>query len=187
MKYLVFGLGNPGPEYETTRHNVGFQVLDRMAEKAGLPFQSTRHGESVTIKAKGRQLILLKPNSFMNNSGKAVHYWMQEEKVPEDRIIVITDDVAIPFGKLRLRGKGGPGGHNGLTDIIEAIGSSNFPRLRFGVGNEYPKGKQVEYVLGEWSRDQKEALPERLDRAGEIVRQVPFMGLKRTMSAYNNT
>lgn len=187
MKYLVFGLGNPGPEYADTRHNVGFQAIDRMADKADLTFERTRHADLATMKVKGRQLLLLKPNTFMNNSGKAVHYWMQEEKVPEDRVIVITDDVALPFGKLRLRAKGGPGGHNGLTDIIERIGSSEFPRLRFGIGNDYPKGKQVEYVLGQWNRDQKETLPERLDQACEIVRQVPFLGLKRTMSEYNNS
>lgn len=187
MKYLIFGLGNPGGEYAKTRHNIGFQVLDRMAEEAGLSFESSRHGELAEMKVKGRQLLLLKPNTFMNRSGKAVHYWMQAEKVPEERILIVTDDVALPFGKLRLRAKGGPGGHNGLTNIIEAIGTSAFPRLRFGIGNEYPKGKQVEYVLGEWTPEQKKALPERLEKAGEMIRQIPFIGLKRTMSEYNNS
>jgi PTH1 family peptidyl-tRNA hydrolase len=187
LKYLIFGLGNPGPEYSETRHNIGFQVLDQMAEKAGLSFETSRHADITEMRTKGRQLLLLKPNTFMNRSGKAVHYWMQEEKVPEDRIIIVTDDVALPFGKLRLRAKGGPGGHNGLGHIIESIGTSHFPRLRFGVGNDYPKGKQVEYVLGHWDTEQKDALPERLAKAGEILRQIPFLGLKRTMSEYNNS
>lgn len=187
MKYLVFGLGNPGPEYANTRHNIGFQVLDRMAEEADIRFETTRYADLGKMKVKGRELLLLKPNTYMNNSGKAVHYWMQTEKVPEDRILVITDDVALPFGKLRLRAKGGPGGHNGLSDIIERIGGSAFPRLRFGIGNAYPQGKQVEYVLSDWTPEQSDSLPERLERAGEMIRQVPFIGLKRTMSEYNNT
>lgn len=187
MKYLVFGLGNPGPEYRNTRHNIGFQVLDHLAKEGGVPFDTERHAELAERKVKGRQLLLIKPNTFMNRSGKAVHYWMQEEKVPLERIIVVTDDVALPFGKLRLREKGGPGGHNGLTDIIEKVGSEAFPRLRFGIGYDYPRGKQVEYVLGEWTDEQKEALPERLDRASEMIRQIPFLGLKRSMSEYNNT
>lgn len=187
MKYLVFGLGNPGPEYRNTRHNIGFQVLDRLAEKGESRFETERYADLAELRTKGRQFLLLKPNTYMNRSGKAVHYWMQEEKVPLERIVVVTDDVALPFGKLRLRGKGGPGGHNGLTDIIEKVGSEAFPRLRFGIGFDYPKGKQVEYVLGEWSKEQEDVLPERLDRAGEMIRQIPFLGLKRTMSEYNNT
>ncbi len=174
-------------EYARTRHNVGFQVLDRMAEKAGVSFERTRHADKAEMRVKGRTLLLFKPNTFMNHSGKAVHYWKEAEKVSEEAALIVTDDVALPFGKLRLRAKGGPGGHNGLTDIIEKIGTSNFPRLRFGIGNEYPKGKQVEYVLDEWTPEQEEALPERLDRAAEIIRQVPFLGLKKTMSEYNNT
>lgn len=158
-----------------------------MAEEGNVAFESTRHAEFAELSVKGRKLLLFKPNTFMNRSGKAVHYWMQAEKVPKDRILVVTDDVALPFGKLRLRAKGGPGGHNGLTDIIEKLGDPNFPRLRFGIGNEYPKGKQVEYVLGRWAPEQKKALPERLEMASKIIRQVPFLGLKRTMSEYNNS
>ncbi len=187
MKLLVFGLGNPGAEYAGTRHNIGFQILDHMAGEKGVRFERTRHADRAEIKVKGRQILLFKPTTYMNHSGKAVHYWKQEEEVDLDRILVVTDDVALPFGKLRLRAKGGPGGHNGLTDIIDRSGSSTFPRLRFGIGNDYPKGKQVEYVLGEWTSEQKEALPERLERASKIIRQVPFLGLKRTMSEYNNS
>lgn len=187
MKYLVFGLGNPGPEYTDTRHNVGFQVLDRMARKEGIRFESARYADIAEHRIKGRQLLLLKPSTFMNNSGKAVHYWMQEEKVPEERTLIITDDVALPFGKLRLREKGGSGGHNGISDIIDRIGTEDFPRLRFGIGADYPKGRQVEYVLGDWDPQQQKALPERLDRASEMIKALPFLGLKRTMSEYNNS
>lgn len=187
MKYLIFGLGNPGPEYADTRHNVGFQVLDRMAKEGGTGFESVRYAELAERRIKGRQLLLIKPNTFMNNSGKAVHYWMQAEKVPEDRILIITDDVALPFGKLRLREKGSAGGHNGISDIIERIGTEAFPRLRFGIGSDYPQGKQVEYVLGKWGAEQRDTLPERLDRAVEIIKNLPFLGLKRTMSEFNNT
>ncbi|MFT4755102.1 MAG: PTH1 family peptidyl-tRNA hydrolase, partial [Salibacteraceae bacterium] len=153
MKYLVIGLGNIGSEYSETRHNIGFKILDELASSSGIFFEPEKLASKAILKNKGRQIILIKPNTYMNLSGKSVNYWMQKEKVPIERILVITDDLALPFGKLRLRGKGSDGGHNGLKNIQLVLGQNNYARLRFGVGSEFNPGSQVDYVLGKWSTE----------------------------------
>lgn len=185
MKFLIFGLGNPGAEYENTRHNIGFKVLDFLAKEAGTFFVPDRHAEVATIKHKGRTLILVKPNTYMNLSGKAVNYWMSKEKVNEDRILVVTDDLALPFGTLRMRAKGSDGGHNGLKDINQLLGNSKYPRLRFGIGAEFGRGQQVNYVLSPWSDDENNALAERLEMAANMVKSFAAIGIAQTMSNFN--
>ncbi len=186
MKYLIVGLGNIGDEYQNTRHNIGFKVLDAFAKASNFSFEPNRYAFSATTKFKGRTLVCIKPTTYMNLSGKAVRYYMETEKIPADRLLVITDDIALPFGKLRLKGKGSDGGHNGLKNIIELINTQQFPRLRFGIGNEFSKGKQVNYVLGEWNAEEQEQLPERIDKCIEIIKSFTTIGLSRTMSLYNN-
>ncbi len=186
MKYLIAGLGNIGAEYRNTRHNIGFRVLDEWTANAGVVFEPSRYADLSEIKYKGRTFLLIKPTTLMNRSGKALNYWIQKEKLPLDRVLVITDDIALPFGTLRIRAKGGDGGHNGLKDIIEKLDSKNFPRLRFGVGGDFPKGSQVDHVLGQWSREEEEALPERVGQTVEMVKAFATIGVQRTMSAYNN-
>ncbi len=186
MKYLIFGLGNIGQEYRETRHNIGFKILDELAGSSGIFFESDRYAARAEYKFKGRKLILLKPSTYMNNSGKAVNYWMQKEKVLPDNILIITDDIALPFGTIRLRGKGSDGGHNGLKSIIETIGTTKFPRLRFGIGNDFYPGKQVEYVLGDWTEEEKEKLPERIGQSVKVIQSFVTVGLGTTMSAFNN-
>ena len=159
MKYLIVGLGNIGPEYQNTRHNIGFKVLDAFAKASNTVFEDMRYGAVATVKLKGRTLILLKPNTYMNLSGKAVSYWMQKEKIELSNLFVVVDDLALPFGTIRLRGKGSDGGHNGLKSINQLLGTQDYTRLRFGIGNEFPKGKQVDYVLGEWSSEEEERFP----------------------------
>ncbi|HTL80903.1 MAG TPA: aminoacyl-tRNA hydrolase [Bacteroidia bacterium] len=185
MKYLVVGLGNIGDEYAGTRHNIGFSVLDHLAEKEKLKFTHDRHAYVSEYKFKGRTFVLVKPTTFMNLSGKAVQYWMQAEKIPIENLLVITDDIALPFGTIRIKSKGGAGGHNGLTHIEETLQSSEYTRLRFGVGNEFPKGRQVEYVLGKWSEDQLKALPERLDKCCEAIKAFGTIGVGLTMTNFN--
>lgn len=186
MKYLIVGLGNPGPKYAETRHNIGFKVLDKMAQDAEVSFTADRLGDVAQLKYKGRVLVLLQPSTYMNLSGKALNYWMQHEKIPVERVLVITDDLALPFGKLRMKGKGSDGGHNGLKDIIAVLNSNQFPRLRFGVGNEFSKGNQVDYVLGEWSVEERETLAERIDAAAESVKSFVSIGIERTMNFWNS-
>ncbi len=186
MKYLIVGLGNIGSEYENTRHNIGFKVLDVLAKASNTSFKADRLAQVATVKFKGRTLVLVKPSTYMNLSGKAVRYWMQEEKIPADRMLIITDDIALPFGTLRMKGKGSDGGHNGLKNINELLGNNNYPRLRFGVGNEFPKGRQVDYVLGEWSVDENDHLPERIDQAIQMIQGFTTIGIARTMSQFNN-
>ncbi|WP_066759856.1 aminoacyl-tRNA hydrolase [Crocinitomix algicola] len=186
MKYLVVGLGNPGYKYEETRHNIGFKVVEALAKEYDASFSTERLGELATVKHKGRTVLLLKPNTFMNLSGKAVNYWMQQEKIPVDRILIITDDIALPFGKLRMKGKGSDGGHNGLKDIIAVLNSKEYPRLRFGVGSDFSKGRQVDYVLGEWSEDEKSAMAERLEVCKEFIKSFVTIGIERTMNFWNN-
>ena len=185
MKYLIVGLGNPGMEYANTRHNIGFQVLDHLAITAEVRFSPDRYGDRAELRHKGRTFILIKPSTFMNLSGKAVRYWMDQENVPADRVLVVTDDLAIPFGAIRLRGKGGAGGHNGLTSIIELIGTEEFPRLRFGIGSDFPKGRQSEYVLGAWSEAERKVLPERVELAGKAILQFGLLGLAAAMNNFN--
>ncbi len=185
MNYLIVGLGNPGPKYELTRHNAGFLVLDELAQRGEATFATERHGEVCVVSHRGRKLHLLKPSTFMNLSGKAVSYWMQQIKVPLDRLLIITDDVALPYGKLRLRPKGSNGGHNGLGHIQEIVGTDAYPRLRFGVGGDFPKGAQVDYVLGRFSETEMADLDAHLKRAADCVQAFSFEGLARAMNTYN--
>lgn len=186
MKYLIVGLGNIGAEYHYTRHNIGFEVLDALAEEKGATFKTDRLGDVATIKHKGRTFILLKPSTFMNLSGKAVRYWLEKEKVQWENLLVIVDDLNLPFGKLRMRGKGSDGGHNGLKDINEKMGKNNYARLRFGIGDEFNKGKQINYVLGRWSDEENEKLPDLIKKSCDMTLSFGTIGLARTMSNFNN-
>jgi PTH1 family peptidyl-tRNA hydrolase len=186
MKFLICGLGNPGTEYEHTRHNIGFSVLDSLAHANQAVFESVRYGSMSNFKLKGRNIILLKPNTYMNLSGKAIQYWMQAEKVPLENVLVITDDLALPFGSLRMRTKGSDGGHNGLKSTQECLGTTNYARLRFGIGSEFAKGHQVNYVLNKWNADEDKALPERLNQCCEFIKSFATIGPTLTMSQFNN-
>lgn len=186
MKYLIVGLGNIGLEYENTRHNIGFKTLDAFAEASNVSFSTNRYGDTATVKFKGRTLILLKPSTYMNLSGKAVNYWLQQEKIKQENLLIITDDIALPFGKLRMKGKGSDGGHNGLKNINEVLGNTQYARLRFGVGADFAKGRQVDYVLGKWSDEENTQLPERLETCSKIIQAFSTIGLDRTMSGFNN-
>jgi len=185
MKYLIVGLGNPGEKYANTRHNVGFKVLDAFAKEHEGSFKLDKHAEIATVKFKGRIIILIKPTTFMNLSGKAVNYWMQQEKISIENLLVITDDLALPFGKLRMKGKGSDGGHNGLKDIEATIKSQEYARLRFGVGAEFSKGQQVDYVLGEWNAEEIKILEERIKTTTEFIKGFTTVGLGITMSNWN--
>ncbi|MEO9533690.1 MAG: aminoacyl-tRNA hydrolase [Crocinitomicaceae bacterium] len=186
MKYLIVGLGNPGEKYENTRHNIGFKVLDYFLKDFDTPFESAKLGNIAKVKFKGRTLVLLQPSTFMNLSGKAVNYWMQQEKIPVENVLVITDDIALPFGKLRMKGKGSDGGHNGLKDIIAVLKTNVYARLRFGVGSEFNPGSQVNYVLGEWHPEEQEQMEDRLKTSCEFIKGFATIGLQRTMSNWNN-
>lgn len=186
MKYLIVGLGNPGEKYENTRHNIGFKVLDALAKEAALTFKIQKHAEIAEVKVKGRTLILVKPTTFMNLSGKALNYWMQTEKVGIDNVLVITDDISLPFGKIRIKPKGSDGGHNGLKDIQAVLNTSTYARLRFGVGNDFHPGQQANYVLGEWNKEESLDLPLRIDVAKEAVKAFASIGLGLTMTQFNN-
>ena len=185
MKYLIVGLGNPGAEYAGTRHTIGFQVLDALAEVSDTSFEVARYGDKAEFRHKGRTFILVKPSTFMNLSGKAVRYWMDQEKIPVERVLVITDDLALPFGAIRIKPSGGAGGHNGLTHIIEVLGNEVFCRLRFGVGNDFPKGRQSEYVLGPWNETERKTLGERIELASKAVLQFGLLGVDQAMNAFN--
>ncbi|MDX1314893.1 MAG: aminoacyl-tRNA hydrolase, partial [Eudoraea sp.] len=163
-KFMLVGLGNIGPDYAGTRHNVGFRILDALSVKMDFSFEPAKLGDIGTFKVKGRQVLCLKPSTYMNRSGKAVKYWMDKEKIPLENVLIITDDINLPFGTLRLKSKGSDGGHNGLKDIQRMLQTNQYHRLRFGVGSDFSKGKQVDYVLGKWDTSEEEALPERLDR-----------------------
>jgi len=186
MKYLIVGLGNIGAEYENTRHNIGFKVLDAFVEASNTCFKGDRFGDKAEVKTKGRTLICLKPNTFMNLSGKAINYWLQKEKIKIENLLVITDDLALPFGKIRLKGKGSDGGHNGLKSIQQILGHQNYARLRFGISSEFNKGQQVNYVLGEWTNEEKRQLTERITICAELILSFCTIGLDRTMSNFNN-
>lgn len=185
MKFLIVGLGNPGKEYEETRHNIGFKVVDEIARELGAIFTLDKAAFRAEAKFKGRTIILIKPITFMNLSGKAVNYWLKAEKIEQQNLMVITDDIALPFGKLRLKGKGSDGGHNGLKDIQAVLKTVEYSRLRFGVGNDFSKGRQADYVLGEWSKDEQLALPERIQTATEFIKSFSFVGLDMTMTTWN--
>jgi PTH1 family peptidyl-tRNA hydrolase len=185
MKFLIVGLGNPGVEYAQTRHNVGFKVLDTLAAVSNAVFAPGRYADSATVKHRGHTLVLIKPQTYMNLSGKAVRYWMQTEKVPIENVLVVVDDIALPFGKLRIRARGSDGGHNGLHDIIWTLEADDFPRMRFGVGGDFPRGMQVDYVLGQWTNEEKTTLPERLDTAAKAILSFAAVGIERTMNVFN--
>ncbi len=184
-KFLIVGLGNIGSEYANTRHNIGFKVLDYIANQEGISFQSVKLGDVAELKIKGRTLLLLKPNTYMNLSGKAVNYWMEKEKIEKENLLVITDDLNLAFGTFRIKTKGSDGGHNGLKNIQLALNSTEYPRFRFGISDAFKKGKQVDYVLGEWDDTEKETLKVRLELCTEIVKSFALAGLNTTMNLYN--
>lgn len=185
MKYLITGLGNPGSEYENTRHNIGFLVIDALAKEFEVAFKTDTQGEVTRFKHKGRTFILLKPSTYMNLSGKSVRYWLQKEKIDKQNLLVIVDDKNLDFGSVRMRGKGSDGGHNGLKSIQDLNGGNNYPRLRIGIGSEFSKGRQVDFVLGEWSDEEEEKLPAIIDHAAKSVKGFGTIGLSRAMSQYN--
>lgn len=185
MKYLIVGLGNPGAKYTETRHNIGFKTVDAFVEEREGTFETEKLADVAHVKFKGRNFVVIKPNTFMNLSGKAVNYWMQTEKISRENVLVVTDDIALPFGKLRLKGKGSDGGHNGLKDIQAVLGTNQYARLRFGVGSEFNPGKQSNYVLGEWSKDENLDLPERISTATEFIKGFATIGLQLTMTNWN--
>ncbi|MBP2283813.1 PTH1 family peptidyl-tRNA hydrolase [Flavobacterium sp. CG_23.5] len=184
-KFLIVGLGNIGAEYVNTRHNIGFKVVDFLARKEGVNFETVKLGSLAEYKFKGRTLLLLKPNTYMNLSGKAVQYWMEKEKIPLENILIIADDLNLSFGSIRIRSKGSDGGHNGLKNINLVLNTQNYARFRFGISDEFKKGKQIDYVLGEWDDAEKTALPERLEVASEIIKSFGTAGLENTMTAFN--
>lgn len=184
-KYLIVGLGNIGAEYVNTRHNIGFKIVDALANEENVSFETVKLGALAEFKYKGRQFFLLKPNTYMNLSGKAVKYWMEKENIPTENILVVTDDLNLSFGTIRIKGKGSDGGHNGLKNIQLLLNTNQYPRFRFGISDEFKKGQQVDYVLGEWDEQEKAALPERLKIAGEAIRSFGFGGLNNTMNTYN--
>ena len=186
MKYLIVGLGNIGAEYRNTRHNIGFMVLDALAKASNLVFADGRYGATTTLSVKGRQLILLKPSTYMNLSGNAVRYWMQQEKIALENVLVVVDDLALPFGTLRLKGKGSDAGHNGLKHIAETLGTQNYARLRFGIGNDFHPSGQVDYVLGKFSAEQEAEKGKRIAIACDIIKSFCLAGLNITMNQYNN-
>ncbi len=186
MKYLIVGLGNIGYEYENTRHNIGFRVLDAFAEASNLVFTEGRYGATCEMRLKGRTLVLLKPSTYMNLSGNAVRYWLQKENIPVENLLVVVDDLALPFGTLRLKPQGSDAGHNGLRHICETLGTARYARLRFGLGNDFPRGRQVEFVLGAFPPEEEELLPEKLERAGEIIKSFCLAGVQLTMNQFNN-
>ena len=185
MKYLITGLGNIGYEYENTRHNIGFDAVDFLCKNLEGTWRQDTHGDLAEVKFKGRTLILLKPNTYMNLSGKAIRYWMQKEKIPVEQTMVILDDLNLDFGKIRIRASGSDGGHNGLKNIQELLGGNVYPRMRLGIGSNFSKGKQVNFVLGKWSEDEKAELHHIVERAAEAVKSFATIGLERTMNFYS--
>jgi len=185
MKYLVVGLGNIGPEYADTRHNIGFMIADEMAKKAGASFANLRLAYYTEIAHRGKRIHLIKPTTFMNLSGKAVNYWMHELKIPVENILVLVDDLAIPFGSVRIKPKGGNAGHNGLKSIEALVGGQHYPRLRFGIGDSFPKGRQIDYVLGGFDEDEKPELPALIDRSVEMIESFVSVGTELTMTRFN--
>jgi len=194
-KFLIAGLGNIGEEYAFTRHNIGFEIADILAqsflkeeEKITAPklFFTDKLAMVSHSRFKGKPLVIIKPTTYMNLSGKAVNYWMQAEKIPVENILIVTDDLALPFGTIRMKKKGSDGGHNGLTDIIASLGTTEFPRLRFGIGSEFSKGRQVDYVLGKWNAEEQKLLSERISKAVDMIKSFVSIGIDRTMSDFNN-
>ena len=186
MKYLIAGLGNIGPEYELTRHNIGFLTLDRLADQKDAKFEMSRLAYHTDFKFKGRNIHLIKPTTYMNLSGKAIKYWMQELKIPVENVMVVVDDIALPFAKLRMRAKGSAAGHNGLKNIEQLLGGQNYPRLKFGVGDDFPKGRQVDFVLSNFSQQEFDELPFAMDKAIDMILGFCTIGIARTMSQFND-
>ena len=185
MKLLIAGLGNIGPEYHETRHNVGFMILDFLAKEKEATFNPARYGDKTSFKVKGRTFILIKPSTYMNLSGRAINYWLTQEKVEVENLLVVVDDVALPLGALRIKAKGGAGGHNGLSHIIDMLGTDQYARLRFGIGGDFPKGFQSQYVLGRWEPEEREIIDPRIKMASEMIVSFGLQGAQRTMNLYN--
>ena len=186
-KFLIVGLGNIGAKYDDTRHNIGFKILDDLASSEKITFESQKLGAIATFRFKGRTFILLKPSTYMNLSGKAVKYWLTKEKIPIENLLVICDDLNLNFGSIRLKAKGSDGGHNGLKDIQNTLQTQQYARFRFGVGDAFSKGRQVDYVLGTWNKDENKQLPERLSKSCELIKSFGTAGLNNTMNAFNGT
>ncbi|MDX1277459.1 aminoacyl-tRNA hydrolase [Oceanihabitans sediminis] len=184
-KYLIVGLGNIGDKYTNTRHNIGFKILDHFAKKEDLTFETQKLGEITSYRFKGRTFIFLKPSTYMNLSGKAILYWLTKEKIPLENLLVITDDLNLPFGSIRLKTKGSDGGHNGLKDTQEKLNTTKYNRFRFGISDAFSKGSQVDYVLGEWTEEENAKLPERLDKATELIKSFGTAGVNNTMNTFN--
>lgn len=185
MNFLIVGLGNVGSEYAQTRHNIGFRVLDALAKASNLVFEDKRYGAVTTLKVKNQTLTLLKPSTYMNLSGNAVRYWMNEKKIPLENILVVVDDLSLPFGQLRMRPGGSEAGHNGLKHISSVLGTQQYARLRFGIGNDFPRGGQVDFVLGEFTDEDLKTMDERLELAGEMVKSFALSGIQFTMNHFN--
>lgn len=185
MKFLLAGLGNIGPQYELTRHNIGFLTLDRLADVNKVDFTTSRLADKAMLKYKGKQVHLIKPNTFMNLSGKAINYWLQELAIPKENLLVIVDDIALPFGQLRMRAQGSSAGHNGLGNIEEVLGGRDYARLRMGIGKSFSKGQQVDYVLSNFDQEELKALPEFMDRAIEASLAFCTIGVERAMNVHN--
>jgi peptidyl-tRNA hydrolase, PTH1 family len=185
VKYLIAGLGNIGAEYKNTRHNIGFQILDALTGASNISFNDKRYGFVAEYKFKARTFILLKPTTYMNLSGRAVAYWLQKENIELSNLLVLVDDLALPFGTIRVRAKGGAGGHNGLENINQVLGRNDYARLRFGIGDNFHKGFQVDYVLGEWSKEEEKELPAKIDTSIEIIQSFGTIGTERTMNFFN--
>lgn len=185
MNFLIVGLGNIGSEYAQTRHNIGFRVLDALAKASNLVFEDKRYGAVTTLKVKNQTLTLLKPSTYMNLSGNAVRYWMNEKKIPLENILVVVDDLSLPFGQLRMRPGGSEAGHNGLKHISSVLGTQQYARLRFGIGNDFPRGGQVDFVLGEFTDEDLKTMDERLELAGEMVKSFALSGIQFTMNHFN--
>jgi peptidyl-tRNA hydrolase, PTH1 family len=186
MKYLVVGLGNIGAEYELTRHNIGFLILDRLAEKFKVSFTAARYGDTAMFKYKGRSIHLVKPSTYMNLSGKAVSYWLETLKLSKENLLVIVDDIALPLSSLRMRAKGSDAGHNGMKNIEQLTGGNNYPRLRVGIGNDFHPGQQVDYVLSKFTPQEFELLPPIMDKAVDAILSFTAIGINRTMNQFNN-
>lgn len=186
MKYLIVGLGNIGDEYRDTRHNIGFKVLDAFAEASNTSFTTQRYGDVATCRVKNKQLVLLKPSTYMNLSGNAVRYWKEKEKIELQNILVVVDDIALPFGAIRIKPSGSDAGHNGLKNIAEMLGTQAYPRLRFGIGNDFPRGCQIDYVLGRFTFEEREALSTRIDIAVDAIKTFCLAGIQKAMCDYNN-
>ena len=186
MKYLIVGLGNIGDEYRNTRHNIGFMILDAFAEASNISFSSGRYGDIAEGRLKNKQFILLKPSTYMNLSGNAVRYWKTKENIELENILVLVDDLALPFGAIRLKGRGSDAGHNGLKNIAQMLGTDAYPRLRFGIGNDFPRGCQIDYVLGQFTLDERQRLPQRVDVAVDAIKTYILAGLQTAMCDFNN-